>query len=128
MSKVIVDASALLALLRNEPGAHVVEELLGRIVMSSLNVSEVASVLLDSEMSLPECEEIIFPLISHLVPFDASQAIFAANLRKQTKQKGLSLGERACIALGLKMNLPIYTADQKWIELGLTDIDIKLIR
>nr|WP_010304025.1 type II toxin-antitoxin system VapC family toxin [Candidatus Odyssella thessalonicensis] len=104
------------------------EELLGHIVMSSLNVSEVASVLLDSQMSLPECEEIIFPLISHLIPFDASQALMAASLEKQITHKGLSLGDRACMALGIKMKLPVYTADQVWADLGLTDIEINLIR
>jgi|GEM_PF-6067016 len=85
MSKVVVDASALLALIKNESGAQVVEELLGNIIMSSVNVSEVASILLDSEMSTKEAEEVIEPFINSIVPFDFKQSIECASLKKITK-------------------------------------------
>ena len=128
MSKIILDASALLALLKNEPGADKVEGLLGQIVMSSVNVSETATILLGSEMSSQEVQECLSPLISVIVPFDEEQAFYAADLRKQTKSKGLSLGDRACIALGMKMKLPVYTADKIWQDLQLDALEIKLIR
>lgn len=63
MNKVILDSSALLALIKNEEGSSVVEELLGSIVMSSINVSEVASILLDSEMSAEQVSKAIEPFI-----------------------------------------------------------------
>ena len=128
MSKVIIDASALLALLKNEPGADKVESLLGKIIMSSINVSETASILLESEMTTQEVQECLSPLISEIVPFDEEQAFLAANLRKNTKKQGLSLGDRACISLGIKMNLPVYTADKIWQDLLLDNLEIKLIR
>lgn len=128
MSKVILDASALLALLKNEPGADKVEPLLGQIVMSSINVSETASILLESEMNSQEVQECLLPLISEIVFFDEEQAFLAAELRKHTKNQGLSLGDRACISLGMKMNLPVYTADRVWKNLQLNNLEIKLIR
>jgi PIN domain nuclease of toxin-antitoxin system len=128
MSKIVLDASALLALLKNEPGADKVEGLLGQIVMSSINVSETASILLESEMSSQEVQECLSPLISVIVPFDEEQAFYTAELRKHTKSKGLSLGDRACIALGMKMKLPVYTADKIWQDLQLDGLEIKLIR
>lgn len=128
MTKIILDASALLALVKNEPGSDKVEELLGHIVMSSVNVSEAAAILLGSEMSAQEAEDCLLPLISEIVPFDEEQAFHAADLRKQTRSKGLSLGDRACITLGIKMKLPVYTADKIWQDLHLDGLLIRLIR
>lgn len=127
-NNVILDSSALLALLKNEPGADIVESLLGTITMSSINVSEVATVLLNSEMTLQECQNTVLPFISEIVPYDEEQAFLTADLRRKTKSYGLSLGDRACIALGQKLQLPIYTADRIWGELKLENIDIRLIR
>lgn len=128
MSKFILDASALLALLKNEPGADKVESLLGQIVMSSINVSETASILLESKMTFQEVQECLLPLISDIVPFDEEQAFKTAELRKHTKNHGLSLGDRACISLGIKMGLPVYTADKVWQKLQLDNLEIELIR
>jgi PIN domain nuclease of toxin-antitoxin system len=128
MNKVILDASALLALIKNESGADKVEPLLGFIVMSSVNVSEAAAILLGSEMSSQEVQDCLLPLISVIVPFDEEQAFQAADLKKKPKRQGLSLGDRACIALGIKMQFPIYTADRIWQEVQLDTVEIKLIR
>lgn len=128
MNNVILDASALLALIKNETGAEIVENLLGKIIMSTINISEVATILLDIGMTNQECEQSIFPFISQIIHFDQKQALRVATLRKETKSKGLSLGDRACIALGIEMNLPIYTADKVWAELNIFQADIKVIR
>ncbi len=128
MNKVILDASAVLALLKNEDGADKVEPLLGQIVMSSVNVSETASILLESEMTVQEVQECMLPLISEIVPFDEKQAFQTAELRKHTKNHGLSLGDRACISLGIKMGIPVYTADKIWQKLQLKNLEIELIR
>ncbi|WP_417905529.1 PIN domain-containing protein [Candidatus Tisiphia endosymbiont of Micropterix aruncella] len=64
MNKVVLDASALLALIKYETGATEVEKLLGNIIMSSVNVSEVAAILLDSDMTEEECKNSIEPFIS----------------------------------------------------------------
>ncbi len=128
MNKVILDSSALIALINNETGADVVEPLLGGIVMSALNVSEVAGILMDLGMSNEECKNNIEPYIDVIVPLDAQQSFDIAFLKKSTKHKGLSIGDRACIALGIKMQLPIYTADKVWAELDLEGAEIILIR
>ncbi|WP_375327030.1 type II toxin-antitoxin system VapC family toxin [Candidatus Tisiphia endosymbiont of Nemotelus uliginosus] len=128
MSRVILDSSALLALIKNEPGALIVEELLGDIVMSSVNVSESAAVILDSEMSVEQGQQAIEPFIESVIPFDFEHSITCAALKKDTKHLGLSLGDRACISLGMKLKLPIYTADKIWSELKLEDADIRFIR
>ncbi|MBW8308291.1 MAG: PIN domain-containing protein [Candidatus Paracaedibacteraceae bacterium] len=101
--------------------------MLGQIVMSTLSLTEAATILLQSDMTLQECEDCLLPLISSLIPFDTSYALLTANLMKQLKGKDLSLEARACLALGIRMNLPIYTAYQKWAELDLTDAEVKLI-
>ena len=126
-NNVILDASALLVLLKNEPGADILEPLLGRIVMSSISVCEVAESLLNSEMTLQECQESILPFISTIVPFDEEQAFLAAELKKQIKDYDLSLADRACLALGQTMKLPIYISNKEWENLQLDEIDIKLI-
>lgn len=128
MNKAILDASALLALIKQEPGYKIVEELLGGIIMSSVNVSEVAAILLDSEMSIKECRTIIEPLVDTIVDFDAEQSFIAGDLKKHTKKLGLSLGDRACISLGAKLKLPVYTSDKIWSSLDMDLVDIKLIR
>jgi len=128
MSKVVLDASCLLALIKNERGAEIVEQLLGNIIMSSINVSEVATVLLDSEMTEEECKSSIEPFIDSIIPFCENQAFVAASLKKHTKKLGLSLGDRACIALGIKTGFKVYTADKIWKNLEIKNVDIRLIR
>ena len=78
MSKIVLASSALLALLKNESGSDTVESLLGQSVMSSVTVSETATVLLELGMSNREVQECLFPLISLIVPFDEEQAFYAA--------------------------------------------------
>ena len=85
MNKAILDASALLALIKQESGCQIVEELLGRVIMSSVNISEVASILLDSDMSIKECRTIIEPLVDTIVDFDTEQSLLAGDLKKHTK-------------------------------------------
>jgi ribonuclease VapC len=128
MNKVILDSSALLALIKNENGSEVVEPLLGKIVMSAINIAEVAGILVDLGMSHEECINSIEPFVDLIVPLDMQQSFEIAFLKKLTKDKGLSIGDRACIALGIQMGLPIYTADKIWQNLNLKDADIILIR
>jgi len=125
---VVVDASGLLALIRLEAGAEIVEGLLGNIVMSSVNVSEVAHILMDLGMSEELCRETIEPFIYKVIEFDTDLAFLSASLKKATKHKGLSLGDRACIALAIKLKSPVYTSDRVWKELRIENLDVRLIR
>jgi len=128
MSKVVLDSSALIALIKNEAGADLVEQHLGRIVMSSLNIAEAAGILIDLGLSHEECKNNIEPYIDVIVPLDIQQSFEIAFLKKHTKHKGLSIGDRACITLGIETGLPIYTADRIWAGLNLENANIILIR
>lgn len=70
----------------------------------------------------------MLPFISTIIPFDEELAFQAAGLKKDTKSYGLSLGDRACLALGQKMLLPVYTADKIWSKLQFDNITINQIR
>ena len=127
MNKVILDASAFLALVNNEAGKDVVEPLLPYSIMSSVNISEVVSEL-NSKLSLPiEHIQKILCLIPEVYQFDKNLAIQAGLLKKSVTHLGLSLGDRACLTLADHLTLPVYTADKAWSKLH-TDITITQIR
>jgi|LakMenEpi03Aug12_release.lakeMendotaPanAssembly.Ray.scaffolds.fasta_scaffold867984_3 ribonuclease VapC len=118
MNKVVLDASAMLALLNEENGYEIVEQHLTNSVMSTVNLSEVVSVLMDIGISKEEAETTTAELLSEIIAFDQQQAYAAASLRKITKPYGLSLGDRACLALGKIKNLPVITADKAWTKIS----------
>ena len=130
MNKVVLDASALLALINNEKGANIIEPLIGNIIMSSVNVTEVAAKVYDTLGNNNEelCKLSIEPFVHSIVEFDKTQCYIAASLKNQTTHKGLSLGDRACLATAIQLGLPVYTADKIWAELDLPNVKIKLIR
>jgi ribonuclease VapC len=124
---VVLDASALLVLINEEPGHQVVMNYLSEAIMSAVNYTEVLTVLIANSVPLQVAEEITSGLLMEIVPFDAKHAMIAADLRTLTKPFGLSLGDRACLALGKERHAVIVTADKIWkkIELG---TEIVLIR
>ena len=128
MAEAVIDASALLAFLKGEKIAlRKLEEILPRSLISSVNYCEVATIL--GGLGMPEdiIEEVVEETVSKIISFDASQALRAADLRELTKPYGLSLGDRACLALGLTHKLPVYTAEKIWSKIPI-DIPIELIR
>ena len=128
MKSTILDSSALLAFLKGERGAEKVEAYFGgNIIMSALNYSEVIATLEYINTPLKKADSLLSELVEDVVSFDKEQAIMAAALRKDTKSQGLSLGDRACIALGIIKNCPIVTADRAWAKIE-TKADIQLIR
>ncbi len=128
IDKVVLDASALLALIQNERGADVIKPLLKKSVMSTINVAEVLTALQRIEIQPKDAIVSICGMIRELIPFDVEQAQCAAELQSYVRHKGLSLGNRACIALGQKLQVPVYTADKIWGELQLDTITINVIR
>jgi PIN domain nuclease of toxin-antitoxin system len=127
VSKYVLDASALLALLNAEEGAEAVQQFLPDAVISTVNFAEVVSRL--SAVGMPENEirEVLSILALEIIPFDEKQAFHAGLLYPQTKALGLSLGDRACLALARTAGVPAITADQVWkkLEIGAR---VKLIR
>ena len=129
MNKSVVDASALLAYLFEEPGAELVAELLdaGSALVSSVNYAETVSKLVDRKMP----EEVVKITMENLglevVSYDEQQALLTGLFRKSCLSHGLSLGDRACFALARVAGYPVMTADRVWQEVPL-DAEICLIR
>lgn len=108
----VVDASAVLAFLNGEPGADTVTEvLLSGAGISAVNLAEVLTKLLDYGVPLNDAEMIIADLNLTVYPFDEPLAWSAAALRPTTRAYGLSLGDRACLALGETLGSAVLTAD-----------------
>lgn len=128
MSKWVLDASALLALLNNEPGAEqVMAALLEGAAISAVNLSEVTAKLADVGMPEAEIRQALGPLPMEVVSFDAESAYQTGLLRVQTREAGLSLGDRACLALAKQLGNPALTAERAWGRLK-SDIQVRLIR
>jgi PIN domain nuclease of toxin-antitoxin system len=127
VSKYVLDASALLALLNNEPGAQRVDEILTEAVIGAVNMCETAGKLVNAGMSLKDARTSIELTNLEIIPFDAELAYKAGDLVTETKQLGLSLGDRACLALGMTMNRTVVTAEQLWSKLKL-GVTVEVIR
>lgn len=127
MPEVVIDASALLALLNDEPGADVVAEALPGGVISAVNLSEVIAKLCDAGMPEKAIHQALQPLGIEIVPFDEDQAYQAGLLRTSTQDFGISLGDRACLSLAKKLGIDALTADRAWTELSI-GTTIKVIR
>lgn len=125
MSRSVLDASALLALLFKEPGALTVWEYISGSIMSAVNLSEVVTKSIDAGIPAKEASQLLAGLPCEIIPFDANHACLSASLRPATRPFGLSLGDRACLSLGLKTGGPVITADRAWEECGLA---VKIVR
>ncbi len=123
----VLDASALLAMLQEEPGGDVVQELLETAAISSVNWSEVIQKSLERQMDVEGLRHDLEALGLAILPFTAVLAETTAELRSATRQAGLSLGDRACLALAAVLGLPAITTDRIWPDLGLP-IKIRVVR
>ncbi len=124
----MLDASALLALLNREPGhGRVADALAEGAMMSTVNFSEVVAKLADAGLTESEVHEVIEPLGLDYAAFDEEGALFAGMLRPASREAGLSLGDRACVALGNLSGLPVLTSDLAWNDLEL-DAEIVVLR
>jgi len=123
----VLDASALLAFLRGERGSEAVEPLIDGSAISAVNWAETMQVLQWRQVGegdwLGDLESLGIPVI----PFTAAHATTAAGLWGATHHKGLSLGDRACLAVALSAGVGAITADSMWrgLELG---VEITIIR
>lgn len=122
MAEAVLDASALLAFLRNEPGAEEVAAVLKLSCISAVNLAETISKMVEYGKPLDDVAFQIERLRIPVIPFDAEHAKLVASLWKATRVVGLSLGDRACLALGLKTGLPVLTTERAWenIKVGVS--------
>lgn len=115
MNRVVLDASTLLAILNQEPGAErLTPELLSAAAVSTVNLAEVHGKLVGRGLPPGEAWEAAMSPIREAVPFTSEHASVAGDLVAQTSPLGLSLGDRACLALGLALKAPVYRADKLW--------------
>lgn len=124
---IVLDASAVLAYLHDEPGADRVRESLDGARLSSVNWSEVAQKIRANDGDPDTALADLRTLGVIIEPFTDTQAGFAALIWKPTKPFGLSLGDRACLSLAMDRETPVLTADRKWSEAPL-DLDVRQIR
>jgi PIN domain nuclease of toxin-antitoxin system len=128
MSKIVLDASALLALLNQEDGAQrLTPEVLSEATASTVNLAEVQTKLVREGGDPEEAWELAIAPVSGAEPFSSDQARIAGTLVKETRSLGLSLGDRACLALAITLKAPVYTTDREWKNLKL-GIRIHIVR
>jgi PIN domain nuclease of toxin-antitoxin system len=120
MKPVIADSSAILAYLNFETGADEVHKRLAQIHLTMVNVAEIVAVVSSYNVSRSWIEERVFQVFSEMLPFDREHAYLCGALEPVTRPKGLSLGDRACLAAGILHGWPVLTAESTW-----TDIDWK---
>lgn len=123
----ILDASAVIALLRNEAGARAVTEAHENAWICAVNVTEVVSKLIDNGGRPDTALRTVANLGYKVVDFSVDLALRAGVLRTSTRAHGLSLGDRACLALAERERLPVLTTDRAWASLDL-GIEVVLIR
>lgn len=127
LTEIVLDASAVLACKLGEPGADRVRPLIAGARLNTVNLTEVASRLIDRGAAAAAISGLPEELGCRIIPFDIDLALGAAILRNPTRRLGLSLGDRACLALAQRERLPVLTADRAWLELDV-GVEVVLIR
>ncbi len=114
MNGIVLDASALTALLSRETGWEQVDEALAEAVISAVNLAEVAGIFARRGAEEADIREMLGNVTIKRVPFDEELALDAGMLEPLTRVAGLSLGDRACLALARRLRAPVMTADRAW--------------
>jgi len=128
MSRCVLDASAILAVLLEEPGhERLTSALLSEAIASTVNIAEVQTKLMRHGGAPDKAWSDAVSVIRELYTFDEEQARRAGGLVAQTQSLGLSLGDRACLALGLTLRSPIYSSDKSWKKVHV-GVPIHIIR
>ena len=123
---IVLDSSAVLAVTRRETGAAVVRTVLDGSLLCAVNAAEVHERMLrDGAHPVPTWNRIL-NMGCEICPFTPEQARMAAELTAITRPYGLSLGDRACLALAIERKATVYTADRAWKELGL-GVEVEVI-
>ena len=116
--RVVFDASALLAIVKQELGMDVAAAKLEGAAMTTVNICEVATRLIQTGTSMPLIKQQIEAFGLEIIPVDLDLCWRAAEMRPATKAFGLSLGDRLCIALAERENVPVLTGDRQWARIG----------
>ena len=129
MTAVVLDASALLALLLGENGADKVKAALDGAIMGAVNLAEVVSHYAKLGAARSDIETLLRPLPIRVAPIDTALSYDAGMLRPITLERGLSLGDRYCLALAKRKDVPALTAERRWPEIAeAAGVRVELIR
>ena len=124
----VLDASAYLAMLHGEMGGDLVELILEHCIMSTVNWAEVVQKAMEKGAPVEGMRQEVQALGLEIISFTPEDAERAASLREPTRSAGLSLGDRACLALAQRRSIPTLTADRAWGRLELPDIEVQMLR
>ena len=128
MSDAVLDASAVLALLRGEPGGDTVADYIGEAAISAVNLQEVAKEMLREGASIERVRPVLDELGLDVRPHDSQAACAAAALYEQTRQHGRGLGDRSCMALGLQLAVPVLATDREWAKIEVKGLTVQNLR
>ena len=128
MTSVVLDASAVLALVRDQPGADKVASHIGRAAISAVNLQEVIKELLLSGLDEVTTRELLDELRLDVRAHDSEAAYAAAALHAQTRQYGRGLGDRSCLALAMQQGVPALAADREWKMVKVKNLKLEHIR
>lgn len=123
----VVDSSAFLAHAFGEAGASVTEAVFPVSAISTVNLTEIVTSMIERSWETDRIRAALEASAAEVVDHDAELAIDAAVLRRATRHRGLSLGDRACLALARRLRVPVYTADRSWGDLDV-GVDIRVVR
>jgi PIN domain nuclease of toxin-antitoxin system len=129
MSSFVFDASTVLVSINKELGYEPVDAIVESddVIISSVNLAEVVTKLVLKGSADSQIDAALAPYRLSIIPFSQVGATRAGLLAARTRHRGLSLADRACLALAMELGLPVVTADRSWADLDL-GIDIRLIR
>lgn len=128
MAEIVLDASAILTFLQGEKGAETVEELLPDAVVSANNLAEVIAKLVDHGVPCDDVEKIVAAFDFTVIGVSKEDAVANGLLRAGTREAGLSLGDRSCLALAQRLALPVLTTDRAWGRLADLKVEVRLLR
>lgn len=129
MAATLLDASAILAALYEEPEFTRIRDVLGEgAAISAVNAGEVAAHLRTSDWSAVQVADVFDDLSIEIVPFDRETALLSGAYRPRTRHLGLGPGDRACLATARRLRLPALTADRVWARIDLRGVEIVVIR
>jgi ribonuclease VapC len=128
MARVVFDASAVIALLRDEAGADVIAQYAGDGLISTVNLQEVIKALLVRGFMIDVARTMIDALHLEVRPHTVDDAYAAATLYEATKEHGRGLGDRTCMALAIAEGLPALTTDHAWAKLKIAGLTVTMAR
>jgi ribonuclease VapC len=129
VTDVVLDASALLALLLDEPGGDKVKAMLDGALLGAVNLAEIVSHYAKLGAARSDIEALLQPLPVRMVPIDERLSYEAGMLRPVTLKAGLSLGDRYCLALAKREGVPAVTAERRWPDIAAAaGVTVDLIR